>query len=129
MNWTEDEINDEVNFPAKPSPARIETQAQQDDRDFDPQPDIQEIDELQTHTKKKHRIITSETLNLDDDDMPLKYKHLRTSVRNVKPSFYRKVDKIISTLHCPKHKPLEVSLKQVMVCLVKTGSFTLKKMS
>ena len=65
--------------------------------------------------KKKRRIMTCDMGDSDrSTDMPVKYRHLRTGQRKVRPEFYRAVDKLMSVYHC--------SYSQAVAGVVETGN-------
>ncbi|XP_034016356.1 uncharacterized protein LOC117501562 [Thalassophryne amazonica] len=57
-----------------------------------------ETEETQSQTKKR-RLSSTVTLTQPGDELPLKYQHIRESIRKVRPEFYETIDKLKSCYH------------------------------
>ena len=55
------------------------------------------IDDSEPEIKRRRQTITPE--HDSTDDMPMKFNHIRNSLRKVRPEFYETVDKLLSCYH------------------------------
>ena len=94
--------------------------AEPEDKDceYSPPVDPDGPEDGPTCSKRKKRVMTNEVLPCQDP-LPIEFRHLRKSVKNVKSEFYRVTDKLISVYHC--------SYRQAVAAVVETGNILFQR--